>query len=200
MARTIDFFFFYGSIHSYLSVMRIDALAANAGVTVKWRPFNLREILIEQYNTGFTKNEAKMNYFWHDVERRARRYGLPFKGRAPYPADPDLLALKIGAISASEGWCSRYSQVTFNDWFLEQRAPGVGDHAMRVLAVLDKPVDSLITRAEGPEGERLLRESTDRARRLGIFGAPTFAVDTEIYWGDDHLEEAIEFAVRSANS
>lgn len=71
---------------------------------------------------------------------------------------------------------------------------------MRVLAVLDKPVDSLITRAEGPEGERLLRESTDRARRLGIFGAPTFAVDTEIYWGDDHLEEAIEFAVRSANS
>ena len=199
MGRTIDFFFFYGSIHSYLSVMRIDALAAHAGLTVNWRPFNLREILIEQNNSAFAKSEVKMNYLWHDVERRARRYGLPFMGRAPYPVDPDLLALRIGAISASEGWCPRYSQVTFNDWFLEQRAPGVGDHAMGVLAALQKPVASLITRAQGSEGERLLRELTDMARKLGIFGAPTFAVDTEIYWGDDHLEEAIEFAVRPAN-
>lgn len=196
MARAIDFFLFYGSIHSYLSVMRIDALAAKAGVTVRWRPFNLREILIEQNNTAFTKNETKMNYFWHDVERRARRYGLPFCGRAPYPADPDLIALKIGAISAAEGWCSRYSQITFHNWFVERRAPGVGDHAEQILTTLGKPVAPLIARAQGPEGDSLLHESTATARKLGIFGAPTFAVDTEIYWGDDHLEEAIEFAIR----
>src|SRR6516165_4862278 len=73
MAGHLDFYFFYGSIHSYLSVMRIGALASAAGVAVRWQPFNLREILIEQNNTAFTKNDVKMNYFWHDVERRARR-------------------------------------------------------------------------------------------------------------------------------
>jgi 2-hydroxychromene-2-carboxylate isomerase len=73
------------------------------GVEVRWRPFNLREILIEQNNTGFTKNAVKMNYFWRDVERRARRHNIPFAGRAPYPADPDLLALRVGLISAQEG-------------------------------------------------------------------------------------------------
>src|SRR6266576_5970054 len=88
MAGRLDFYFFYGSIHSYLSVMRIGALASAAGVEVRWQPFNLREILIEQNNTVFTKNEVKMNYFWHDVERRARRHDIPFAGRAPYPADP----------------------------------------------------------------------------------------------------------------
>ena len=71
MTARLDFYFFYGSIHSYLSVMRVGALASGARIDVRWRPFNLREILIEQSNTGFTKNVAKMNYFWHDVERRA---------------------------------------------------------------------------------------------------------------------------------
>ena len=71
MAGHLDFYFFYGSIHSYLSVMRIGALASAAGVEVRWQPFNLREILIEQNNTAFTKNEVKINYFWYDVERRA---------------------------------------------------------------------------------------------------------------------------------
>src|SRR5215471_16880681 len=105
MPSSLDFYFFYGSIHSYLSVMRIEPLASAATVEVRWRPFNLREILIEQNNTGFTKNPVKMNYFWHDVERRARRHNIPFAGRAPYPADPDLLALRTGVVAAQEGWC-----------------------------------------------------------------------------------------------
>jgi 2-hydroxychromene-2-carboxylate isomerase len=71
MAAIVEFYFFYGSIHSYLTVMRIDALAASAHITLRGQPFNLRKILIEQNNTAFTKNEVKMNYFWHDVERRA---------------------------------------------------------------------------------------------------------------------------------
>jgi 2-hydroxychromene-2-carboxylate isomerase len=84
---------------SYLTVMRIDALAAGAQIEVRWQPFNLREILVEQNNTAFTKNEVKMNYFWHDVERRAHGHGIPFAGRAPYPADPDLLALRVGVMT-----------------------------------------------------------------------------------------------------
>ena len=125
MAGILDFYFFYGSIYSYLSVMRIEPLASAAHIEVRWRPFNLREILVEQNNTAFTKNEVKMNYFWHDVERRATRQKLPFAGRAPYPADPDLLALRVGLIAAQEGWCADYSRATFHDWFVAKRAPGV---------------------------------------------------------------------------
>lgn len=192
--NVIDFFFFYGSIHSYLSVMRIEALAAKAKVAIRWRPFNLRGILIEQNNTGFTKNDVKMNYFWHDVERRARRHQLPFVGRAPYPADPDLLALKVGAIAAEEGWCGDYSRATFQAWFIGRRAPGVGDHTEQIIASLDRPAASVLARAKGTEGESFVKRATDEARSLGIFGAPTFAIDTEIFWGDDRLEEALAFA------
>ena len=196
MAGTLDFYFFYGSIHSYLSVMRVDPLAAAAQVEVRWRPFNLREILIEQNNTAFTKNDVKMNYVWHDVERRAARHGIPFAGRAPYPADPDLLALRVGLIAAQESWCADYSRATFSEWFIGRRAPGVADHTERVLASLGKAAGPIIANAQGADGTRLVKEATDRARKLGIFGAPTFAVGPEIFWGDDRLEEALDFASR----
>ena len=185
MAGQLDFYFFYGSIHSYLSVMRIGALASAAGVEVRWQPSNLREILIEQNNTAFTKNDVKMNYFW---------YNIPFAGRAPYPADPGLLALQVGLIAAQEKWCDDYSRATFHDWFIARRAPGVDDHIERVLASLDKSPAPIIARAKGAESERLLKQATDAARKLGIFGAPTFAIGAEIFWGDDRLEEALAFA------
>jgi 2-hydroxychromene-2-carboxylate isomerase len=196
MAHILDFYFFYGSIHSYLSVMRIGAIASTAGVDVRWQPFNLREILIEQNNTAFTKNEVKMNYFSHDVERRASRHKIPFAGRAPYPADPDLLALRVGLIAAQERWCEDYSRATFHQWFIGRRAPGVDDHVERVLASLDKSPAPIIARAMSAEGERLLKTATDAARKLGIFGAPTFAIGPEIFWGDDRLEDALAFAAR----
>jgi 2-hydroxychromene-2-carboxylate isomerase len=194
MAANLDFYFFYGSNHSYLSVMRIESLAAATRVEVRWRPFNLREILIEQNNTGFVKNEVKMNYFWHDIERRAAAHNIPFAGRAPHPVDPDLTALRVGLIAAQEGWCPEYSRATFHDWFTSHHAPGVADHVERVLASLDKPTSGTIARAKGPETETLMKEATDEARSLGIFGAPTFAIGREIFWGDDRLEDALKFA------
>jgi 2-hydroxychromene-2-carboxylate isomerase len=197
MPASLDFYFFYGSIHSYLSVIRIGALASAAGVAMRWQPFNLREILIEQNNTGFVKNDTKMNYFWHDVERRARRHDIPFAGRAPYPADPDLLALQVGLIAAEEKWCDAYSRATFHDWFIARRAPGVGDHVEGVLTSLGKSPAAIIARAKGPEGDQLMKQATDAARQLGIFGAPTFAIRTEIFWGDDRLEDALDFASRA---
>jgi len=194
LAKLIDFYFFYGSIHSYLSVMRVGALASAAQVAVRWRPFNLREILIEQNNTAFIRNEVKMNYFWHDIERRARRHAIAFAGRAPYPADPNLLALRVGSIAAREDWCEEYSRATFSEWFIGRRAPGVDDHVERILTSLDKAPASIIRRANSIEGEDLLKQATHSARELGIFGAPTFAVGRELFWGDDRLADAIEFA------
>ena len=92
-----------------------------------------------------------MNYFWHDVERRTARHNIPFAGRAPYPADPDLLALRVGTIAAREGWCADYSRATFHDWFIGRRAPGVGDHTERILSSLGKSAADVLARAKGAE-------------------------------------------------
>lgn len=194
MPRTLDFFFFYGSIHTYLSVMRIDALAAPAQIEVRWRPFNLREILIEQNNTSFAKNQARLNYNWRDIERRAARLGIPFAGRPPYPVDPNLLALRVGVVAAAEGWCADYTKATFRSWFLDSAASGLTENAENVLAGLGRPPSEILTRAAMPDIDDRIRKETDAARQLGIFGSPTFVAGTEIFWGDDRLEDAIAHA------
>jgi 2-hydroxychromene-2-carboxylate isomerase len=68
------------------------------------------------------------------------------------------------------------------------------DHLGRILALLSKTPTPIIARAKSVDGERLLKESTDEARGLGIFGAPTFAIGQEIFWGDDRLADALSFA------
>ncbi|HYG53652.1 MAG TPA: 2-hydroxychromene-2-carboxylate isomerase [Burkholderiales bacterium] len=178
----MDLFFFIGSLYSYLTVMRVGALARTAGVPVRWRPFNLRAIMVEQNNIP-RNNPVKMRYIWRDVERRARRHGLPFKPGLPYPVDSDGLANRVALVAAQEGWCEEYVTATYRAWFAEHVAPG----SPAVPA-------AIIARADSEAVRRQFEEETEAARRLGIFGAPTFVVGGEIFWGDDRLEDALENA------
>jgi len=196
VAEKLDFFFFYGSMHTYLSVMRIEPLARAAGIAVVWRPFNLREVLIEQNNTAFARNAVRLAYNWRDIERRAQRLGIPFQGRPPYPVDPELLALRVGVIAAAQGWCADYTRATFHGWFLESKPSGMVEHVADVLTSLGRPAHEVIAEAKGAATDALLTSATDAARLLGIFGSPTFAVGSEIFWGDDRLEDAIEWATQ----
>lgn len=63
-----------------------------------------------------------------------------------------------------------------------------------MLVDLGRKPAPIVARAIAPEIAERLKDETDAARRLGIFGAPSFAVGTEIFWGDDRLDEAIAFA------
>ena len=99
MAKDIDFFFFIGSTYTYLTVMRIDRVVADVGVQVRWRPFNVRQIMIEQNNIPFRGKPEKMRYMWRDVRRRAERYDIPFIDEPPYPVDPDNLANRVGVLA-----------------------------------------------------------------------------------------------------
>jgi len=177
--------------------MRIDKMAASASVEVHWRPFNLREILVEQNNTSFAKNSIRLNYNWRDIERRAARLGIEFAGRPTYPVDPDLLALRVGVIAAAQNWCPAYTRATFRAWFLENKASGLRGFVEEILIGLGKSSQEVLTHAATPEVDEWLKRETDAARRFGIFGSPTFAVGSEIFWGDDRLEEAIEYASSS---
>jgi hypothetical protein len=112
MSDWLDFFFFFGSTYTYLTIMRIEAEAQAVGVEVRWRPFSVRQIMAEMHNIPFADKPAKLNYMWRDIERRASRYGIPFAGRPEYPADRLLLANLVGSVAAEEGWCPEYAKAS----------------------------------------------------------------------------------------
>jgi 2-hydroxychromene-2-carboxylate isomerase len=189
----LDFFFFYGSTYTYLTVMRIEEVAGRAGVEVRWRPFNVREIMIEQNNIPFRDKPVKMRYMWRDIERRAARYGIPFDRVPTYPVDPEGLGNRVGIVAATEGWCPAYTKATYHAWFVQDRQQGDPDHLRSVLVSLGRDPDAVLSAADAPEIRDRFDAETRLARSMGIFGSPTFVVGDEIFWGDDRLDDALEW-------
>jgi 2-hydroxychromene-2-carboxylate isomerase len=194
VTRTIDFYFFIGSTYTYLTLERIEAAARSADVEVVWRPFFLRSILAELNHSPFVGKPPKLAYMWRDLERRAALHRIRFAGIPPYPVDPDGLANRVAQLAATEGWVEDFARTVYRRWFLAHEVPGSLTSLRNVLAGLGQDPDAVIARAEASSNRAALDAATERARRLGVFGSPTFACEGEIFWGDDRLEEALQWA------
>jgi 2-hydroxychromene-2-carboxylate isomerase len=189
----LDFFYFFGSGYAYLSVLRIAPLAEKAGVAVRWRPFNVRPLMRE--NNVMLRDEAqKVRYLWRDIERRAALHGLPFVKPPIWPTEPDLLASRVAMVAAEEGWVEPYSVESFRAWYLEGLPLGTVDSLGLILSRVGQDPERVLALAARPEAAARLDAETEVARRLGAFGSPTFVAGDELFWGDDRLEEALDWA------
>lgn len=191
--KKIDFFYFFGSVYASLSVMRIGKLADAAGVTIRWRPFNVRTVMKEN-NVAMRSELLKIPYMWRDFERRATLHGLPFTASPVWPTDPDLLHNLIGALAASEGWGEAFTVASFKAWIVDGLPLGARSTLEQVLTPLGKDVETTIAKAADESVRTLFATATEDARSHGIFGSPSFVVDGEMFWGDDRLEEALAWA------
>ena len=193
MPKQLDFFFFLGSTYTYLAVNRADALAAREGISLRWRPFSVRSIMIEQNNRPFVGKPVKLAYMWRDLERRAQRHGIPFASIPSYPNDPDELANRVATLAAVEGWCPTFAKAAYRTWFMENKDPGRLEHLSVLLERLGKNPSEVIANANGQEVRDRYSQETEIARSLGIFGSPTFVYEAELFWGDDRLEDAVDW-------
>jgi len=108
--------------------------------------------------------------------------------------DPGGLANRVAVVASLEGWCSEYTKATYRAWFLENKTPGDIQHLHSILLELGKEPDSINSRADGQEIRSRYDSETEQAKSLCIFGSPTFMWGNEIFWGDDRLEDAIDWA------
>lgn len=193
MSRQLDFFLFLGSTYTYLAVNRAEALATRANIVLRWRPFSVRSIMIEQNNRPFVGKPIKLAYMWRDLERRARRHGVPFSSAPIYPIDDDELANRAATLAALEGWCAEFARAAYSKWFAENKDPGKVEYLTEVLESLGRDAGEVIQRANSTGIRDQYARETEAARSLGIFGSPTFVHGSEVFWGDDRLEDAIDW-------
>jgi 2-hydroxychromene-2-carboxylate isomerase len=191
----IDFWFYIGSMYTFLTVMRIDRVEDTTNVRFRWRPFSVRTIMIEMDNRPLSK-PLKLEYMWRDLQRRAEMYGFAFDGKAPYPLTNGDLANRVAIIGAREGWCADYARATYRRWFVDKQEPGSEPNLSESLREIGQDPARVIALAEAPEAHEAFKAATDEARALGIFGAPTFVTRGEAFWGDDRLEDAVTWAQR----
>ena len=193
---TLEFWFEFASTYSYLSAMRIEAAAENAGVNVVWRPFLLGPIFGAQgwQTSPFNIYPDKGRNMWRDMERRTRTLGLAFVRPEPFPQN-SLLAARLTVAGLEEGWGEAFARGVYEVEF----AHGLSIAEERVLeGILIKAgadPDAALERAKSPDIKARLKAQTEHAIARHIFGAPTFIVGDELFWGDDRLEHAIDWAL-----
>jgi 2-hydroxychromene-2-carboxylate isomerase len=195
----LEFWFEFGSTYSYLSAARIEGLAAEVGVPVVWEPFLLGPIFAQQgwNDSPFNVYPAKGRYMWRDLERLCEGYGIPFARPSRFPRD-GLLAARVACLAKSEPWLPGFVRAVFRANFSEDREIGDAVERRAILDSLGRPGERLVEQARAPENKMFVREQTRRAGELGIFGAPSFVVGGELFWGNDRLEDALAWATSRA--
>lgn len=190
----IDFWFSIGSTYSYLTVMRLAEVEKTSEVKFKWRPFNVRHVMIEQNNIPFKDKPSKSAYMWRDIERRAERYGLTQELPAPYPLPGLVMANQIAIVGVEDGWVEDYVRATYRRWFEYGEAAGEEPNISTSLMEIGCDPREVLAAAQAQRAVVELETATDEAMNLGVFGSPTFAVGRELFWGDDRLDDAINWA------
>jgi 2-hydroxychromene-2-carboxylate isomerase len=193
MADAIDFWISVGSTYSYLSVMRVEEVAKLQGIPIRWRPFSVRSIMIEQNNIPFRGKPVKAAYMWRDIERRARMYGIPARLPAPYPLAEFDMANRVAIVGERERWCAAYLRTTYRRWFQEGKEAGSEPNLSDSLREIGQEPDQVIAAARSELIGQEYEAATQEAKLLGVFGSPTFVVHGELFWGDDRLNDAISW-------
>ncbi len=196
--RTLQFWFEFGSTYSYPAAARIEALAS--GVAIEWKPFLLGPIFKSQgwNDSPFNIYPVKGRYMWRDLERLCAKYGLPLKRPTQFPRN-GLLAARVACLIAREAWGPDFVRAVYFANFGEDRDIAHPGTIAAILTALGQPSAELIARAEVAENKERLRLQTEQAVELGVFGAPTFIVDGEMFWGHDRLEDALAWSVPSSS-
>ena len=193
-APDLEFWFEFGSTYSYLSAARIEAAASSADVPVRWEPFLLGPIFAEQGwdDSPFNVYPAKGRYMWRDMERLCSNHGIPFAKPSRFPRS-GVAAARVACLAKemSASWLPGFVRAVFRANFAEDREIGDTAEVRSILDTLGLPGARIVEMAEAPENRRRLRGQTRRAAGLGIFGAPSFVVDGELFWGNDRLEDAL---------
>jgi 2-hydroxychromene-2-carboxylate isomerase len=191
----IEFWFEFASLYSYPSVMRIEAAALRHEVRILWKPFLLGPIFRDLGMTEppFVAQKEKGSYVWQDIARQCRKYGLPWTRPSVFPRR-GVRPLRLALIGAGEPWLGAFCRQVMTLNFVRDHDIEEPEHLIRILDDLGLPAEALLAEAATEPVKAYLRDQTAAARAKGIFGAPTFFVGTEMFWGDDRLDDALLFA------
>ena len=194
----INFYFSIGSTYTYLSVTRILDVQKKNSVKFNWVPFSVRAIMKEMNNIPFPKDKKnKVDYMWRDIERRAEGYGFFAKTPVPYPLSEFDLANKLAILGLKEGWGIDYVRLTYKRWFQDGKEPATEPNISEICSELNIDKEQVISKANSEEIEKEYLINTDSARKNKVFGSPSFIVNSEIFWGDDRMEDAITWSKKN---
>jgi 2-hydroxychromene-2-carboxylate isomerase len=190
MAAPILFYFDFSSPYSYLASEQIDALAAQHGRQVQWRPVLLGAICKTLGTVTLTSQPGQADYSIRDFARSARFLDIPYRPPAHFPISTVAAARAYYWLHGQDCALARqFAHEVFRAYF----AAGGDVSAVEAVLELAQKVGAGRTAVEAgmnaPAIKERLRAETDAALAAGVFGVPWIVVDNEPFWGADRLPQ-----------
>lgn len=188
MAKTLEFFYDFGSPTTYLAHTQMPGMAERTGARVRYRPMLLGGVFKATGNQSPVVIPAKAAHLMGaDLPRFARRYGVAIKVPPGFPVN--TLALMRGAVVAEEEDCAEaYISAMFRALWVEARNLAEPETVAAVLSAAGLDAKVFLSRVGEQAIKDKLKANTEEAVARGAFGAPTFFVGLEMFFGQDRLD------------
>jgi 2-hydroxychromene-2-carboxylate isomerase len=187
MAKTLEFLFDFGSPASYLAYKRLSGLAARTGARIAYVPMLLGAVFKATGNASPAAIPAKGRWTSIDFRRWANRYGTEFNFNPHFPIN--TLQLMRGATGLIEDTrFLHYCDAVFDAMWREPKNLGDLAELAPVLRRAGVEADEFRALVDREDVKARLKATTEDAVARGVFGAPTFFVGEEMFFGQDRLE------------
>jgi 2-hydroxychromene-2-carboxylate isomerase len=186
MAKSVDFYFDYGSPTAYLAYTQLPGLAKRTGATVNYKPMLLGGVFQATGNRSPVEIAAKGKYMFEDLKWFAARYGVKYQRNAHFPIN--TLNLMRGALAAlRDGYFTPYSDAVFKAIWVDNVNMNEPAEIGKVLAGAGLDAQKVMAATQDPAIKEALKSATEEAVKRGVFGAPTFFVGEHMHFGQDRL-------------
>ncbi len=190
MAEPIVFRFDFASPYSYLAAEKIDALAERHGRAVAWKPVLLGAIFKHFGTVPVMRQPGMHDYSLRDFARSARFHDIPFRMPMRFPVATQVPARAYyWLLGQDEELARRFAHCVFRTYFVDGRDISESAVMLNISAKLGVDPVALSSAIENQATKDKLRQETDAAIAVGMFGAPWITVDGEHFWGTDRLPQ-----------
>lgn len=196
MKKSVEFLYDFVSVPSYFAWTQLGAMAAQLDAQLLMTPVFCGGIFKAIGNPGPLAVPAKLEWYRRDLERWAKRLGIPYR---PNPNSPiRSLPLMRGVLVAEErGEADRYVQTVFEATFVQGRNMSDPQVVVATLREAGFDADAYVREVERSDIKARLAQNTAQAVARGAFGVPTFFVGEEMFFGQDRLEFVREALAQS---
>jgi 2-hydroxychromene-2-carboxylate isomerase len=199
MTKTAEFFFDFASATSYLAYTQLPKIAAARNARIVWRPILLGAVFKATGNVSPVTVAAKGRWMFGDLQLWGKRYGVTFTPTPHFPVNS--LTVLRGAVAMQMRMPQeflRYVDLMFRAIWESHRNLNQQDEIAAVLREAGFDPDRILALVSDPAVKQQLKANTDEAVARGVFGAPTFFVGDQMFFGQDRLEFVTEALDREA--
>lgn len=187
--KAFEFWFDFGSPASYLAWTQVPVIEKETGASASYCPMLLGGVFQATGNQSPATIPAKGAYTFTDFDRFARRYGVPLNRNPHFPIN--TLTLMRGAVGLQLREPARfmaYCEAIFRAIWVDSKNLNDPATVGAVLQAAGFEPQALLALAQDAEVKERLKAVTQQAIDRGVFGAPTFFVGHQMFWGQDRIE------------